>query len=166
MTKPKQEAQRTALEGYDFSGSKYGNEDRRNAVVNYQVHGSYKKTAEVTGIPASTIRGWAKSDWWLDVSTTVRAETDDKVRAKMLQIVDSAQDRVLEALPEASAAQAATVMGISFDKVRILDNQPTVITQGSSGGIQAQLEELSTQLTEQDRKAEAKVVREQKKDEE
>ena len=166
MTKRNQETQMTALEGCDFSGSKYGNEDRRSAVLNYQLPGSYKKTAEVTGIPASTIRGWAKSDWWLDVSTTVRAETDDKVRAKMLQIVDSAQDRVLEALPEASAAQAATVMGISFDKVRILDNQPTVITQGSSGGIQAQLEELSTQLTEQDRKAEAKVVREQKKDEE
>ena len=135
-------------------------------MVNYQLYGSYKKTAEVTGIPASTIRGWAKTDWWLDVSTTVRAETDDKVRAKMLQIVDSAQDRVLEALPEASAAQAATVMGISFDKVRILDNQPTAITQESSGGIQAKLQELSRQLTEQDRKAEAKVVREQKKDEE
>ena len=77
-------ARSTALENYDFAGSKYGNEDRINAVVSYLINGTCTKAEKSTGIPASTIRTWTKSDWWQPVTAEVRSEKEEEFRAACL----------------------------------------------------------------------------------
>ncbi|MCZ6686989.1 MAG: hypothetical protein O7C69_04730, partial [Gammaproteobacteria bacterium] len=46
-------------------GSKYTDEDRRRAVIEYCVHGVMSKVVKITGIPDTTLAHWKnKSDWW------------------------------------------------------------------------------------------------------
>ena len=56
------------------SGSKYSDEDRRRAVVEYFVAGNMKLVAERTGIPRTTLNGWKQSDWWDELLVTLRHE--------------------------------------------------------------------------------------------
>jgi hypothetical protein len=161
----------TALQGQDFSGSKYGNEDRINAVVSYLINGTYTKAEKATGIPASTIRTWAKSEWWQQLSVEVRALKEEEFRAGFSRLIDAGIARTEDALLEGEiklvktkegyeerrvpvgAKDATTIAAIAYDKLRLSENLPTAITQSeSSKSLQAQLEELSDRLNEREKK--------------
>jgi len=65
--------------------SKYSDEDRRRAVIEYSVSGLMTKVSEVTGIPDTTLATWKnKSDWWDDLVVAVRNETKDIILAQNL----------------------------------------------------------------------------------
>jgi len=88
----------TVFDGCDFSGSKYSNEDRMNAVANYLAHGTFTKASKATGVPASTIRGWTKTEWWDALTAQLRSETDDRMRAEYTQIIHEGNRVALEGL--------------------------------------------------------------------
>jgi hypothetical protein len=61
--------------------SKYTDEDRRKAVVEYCVSGVMTKVSDATGIPDTTLCTWKnKSDWWDDLVATVRSEIDEQLQ--------------------------------------------------------------------------------------
>jgi len=65
--------------------SKYSDEERRRAVVEYSVSGLMTKVAAVTGIPDTTLATWKnKTDWWDDLVVSVRNETKDIILAQNL----------------------------------------------------------------------------------
>ncbi len=81
------------------SRSKYTDEDRRRAVVEYCVSGNMLKVSKVTGIPDTTLATWKnKSPWWDDEVATVRDEISEQILAQNLQIATKAGERVLDAL--------------------------------------------------------------------
>jgi len=130
------------------SGSKYSDEDRRKAVVEYCVLGNTKQVAKTTGIPRTTINDWKKTDWWDEESVKVRHEINDQILAQNMHIATKAGERVLDSLVNGdeklvwdktkckyvikrvkpSGKDAAVIGGISQDKARVQQSLPTSIT--------------------------------------
>jgi hypothetical protein len=182
MDDSKQETYSSALQGYTFAGSKYTNEQRIDAVVNYMVLGTLSKASEACGIPLTTLYDWKKTEWWEPLAVEARNEKEDEHHAAFSRIIDKATKRVEDALEHGEtklvktkngyeerrvpvgAKDSLMIAAISYDKKRLSENLPTSITQSDTGkSIQAQLEELSERVQEQERLANAKLVSEQKK---
>lgn len=134
-------------------GSKYTDEQRREAVIEYGIHGNMAKVAEVTGIPDSTLSHWKHhSDWWVTLLGEVRNEISDRILPQNLQIAERANERVLDSLENGDeklvwdkekkehvikrvkpgAYQSMLVSGISQDKARTQMGLPTSITSNES----------------------------------
>ena len=79
-------------------GSKYSNEDRRKAVVEYCTAGNITKVAVNTGIPRTTLNDWTRSEWWDELVVEVRHEINDRILANNLEIATKAGERVLDSL--------------------------------------------------------------------
>lgn len=142
--------------GMDISvegGSKYTNQQRREAVVEYGIHGNMTKVAEVTGIPETTLAYWKnKTDWWVTVFAEVCSEISDRILPQNLQIAESANERVLDSLANGdekliwdkakgehvikrvkpTGKEASVMGGIAQDKARVQMNLPTSITDNRS----------------------------------
>lgn len=150
--------------------SKYSDEDRRKAVVEYCTAGNITKVATNTGIPRTTLNDWVKSDWWEEVVVEVRHEINDQILANNLEIAQKAGERVLDSLENGdekliwdkekgehvikrvkpTGKDASVIGGISQDKARVQLGMPTSI-QGKSESMQElarQFEELSRQRNE------------------
>jgi len=142
--------------GTDISvekGSKYTNQQRREAVVEYGIHGNMTKVAEVTGIPETTLAYWKnKTDWWVTVFAEVCSEISGRILPQNLQIAERANERVLDSLENGdekliwdkakgehvikrvkpTGKEASVMGGIAQDKARVQMNLPTTITDNRS----------------------------------
>ena len=79
-------------------------------------------------IRATLVEGdWKNKDWWIETVAWIREENDDKILASAAVIIDLAQARTIEAMPEATAAQASIIGATWVDKGRLIRNQATVI---------------------------------------
>lgn len=95
---------------------KYSQDDKQRALLLLAANnGNVLKTSQDTGIPRETIRDWAKQ-------AQPNAPHDAKTAAtsRYLKGLGKAKElalgRVIEALPNANAVQAATTLGILHDK--------------------------------------------------
>ena len=158
--------------------SKYTDDQRRQAVVEYCVSGLMTKVSDSTGIPETTLATWKnQSDWWDDLVVAVRSEINEVILAQNMEIAQKAGERVLDSLENGDeklvwdkekkehvikrvkpgAYHSMLVSGISQDKARTQQNLPTAIS-GKGEDIQAltkqfnelarQNKELSKQWTE------------------
>ncbi len=103
-------------------------EQKQQAAIEYEVTGSFTKTSKALSIPKQTIHNWSKEEWWVELTSQVRTEKTKQHRAKYSHILDLAQDRMVEDLPNATAQQASVIGGIAFDKLRLIDNLATSIS--------------------------------------
>ena len=117
------------------TGSKYSDQDRTQAAIQYAITGSLTKTSKTTDIPKGTLHAWKESEWWVEITEQVRTENASKHRAQYSKLVDEAQAQARKALPQATALQAMTIAGIATDKLYRADNLPSTLT-GSVGSIQ------------------------------
>ena len=124
-------------------GSKYSDVQRTEAAIQYEIIGSYRKTAQAVGIPENTLRDWSKKEWWVEVCVIVRDENTQRMRSRYAKIVNKAQAQTLKKLPEATAQQASIVGAVAFDKIRLIDNQPTSITTQDNRALAEVCRELS-----------------------
>ena len=61
-------------------GSKYSDNERRRAVVEFYVHGNMIKVSEITGIPDTTLATWKNhADWWDEMVAEVREEISEEI---------------------------------------------------------------------------------------
>jgi len=124
------------------SGSKYTDEQRTQAAIQYAIEGNLKKIEREQGIPNTTLSHWRlHSDWWDEAVARVRAEKADEHIAQYLQTVSVAQEITLAKLPEASAAQAHLIACQATDKAQLLMGLPTSI-RGDSSTVQALADEF------------------------
>jgi len=170
----------TALQEYNFAGSKYTNEQRIEAVVNYMVQGTLSKASESCGIPLTTLYDWKQTEWWEALAEEVRSQKEEEHHAGFSRIIEAAIKRVEDALEHGDtklvktkdgyeerrvpvgAKDALMISAISYDKKRLSENLPTSIsTSTGTQGIQARLEEIADQMLELERLDEAKLVSEQ-----
>ena len=130
-------------------GSKYTDDQKAEAAIQYAILGNMKKVAKATGIPRTTIIGWKKADWWDDLVAKVRTEKTEEQIAMYSQIVDKAQRVTLEKLPSASPAQASIIAATATDKGRLLTNLPTSISGNlDTRALAEQCKELSRTMRE------------------
>lgn len=137
-------------------GSKYTDEDRRRAVIEYFVTGNMKQVSMNMGIPRQTLVSWKDSDWWDGLIGEVRHEKGDEFDANLTRLIDSsfeqAQDRVengdyrvnkegkLIRVP--MGGRDLVIAGATvYDKQRLHRNEPTSIS-GKSEGIEALTEKF------------------------
>ena len=80
------------------SGSKYSDEDRRRAVVEYCVKGVMSKVAERTGIPETTLSSWKRQEWWEAECAAVRSQINEQIFAQNLEVALKANEEVMDRL--------------------------------------------------------------------
>ncbi len=155
-------------------GSKYTDEDRRRAVVEYCTIGNMTKVASSMNIPRTTLSTWLKTEWWDELVVEVRQEINERILSQNLQIATRAGERVLDSLENGdeklvwdkdkgqhvikrvkpSGKDSMVMSGISQDKARLQLNLPTSIS--SNVGSDKQMEELMEQFREISRSYEEK----------
>jgi hypothetical protein len=134
-----------ALTDCNFSGSKYGIQERIKVAVAFLIHGNVSRSSEATGIPKTTTRDWRNTEWWDPLSDEVRAEKEHEFQAGFSRIVESAIGQIEDRLEHGdvrlvktgsgheprrvpvSAKDATMVAAISYDKLRLSLNLPTSI---------------------------------------
>jgi len=121
--------------------TQYSNEIKDSAAVLYAIKGNYQIVANTLDIPYDTVYYWGKNyDRWDEVIKEVQSEKTQELRAKYVEVCDLAIEQAKAKMSEASSQQAATISGIFFDKVRVIDGMPTSIK--SDGGTQALLKQF------------------------
>ena len=79
------------------TGSKYSDDDRRQAVVEYCVHGVMSKVSDTTAISETTLSHWKnKSDWWDNAVAEVRSEINEQILAQNLTNAMKAGDELAD----------------------------------------------------------------------
>ena len=110
-------------------GSKYTDQQRTEAAIQYAITGSLTKTQQATGIPHNTMSYWKKESWWVEAIDKVRHEKADEHRAMYSQLVEAAQAKALELLPSTKCAKTAMLVAcMGTDKVRLHDGLATSIS--------------------------------------
>jgi hypothetical protein len=126
-------------------GSQYTNEQRIQAATTFLTLGNIQKTSEAVNIPKRTLQDWRNTEWWIELINRIRAEKKDEFDAGFTRIIEKCTKTIENQLDsgEVKARDAATIMGISFDKRQILNLQPTSITAKTTdiNHLQAQFEE-------------------------
>ena len=145
------------------TGSKYTDEDRRQAVVLYLTLGTNTAVAKELGCGQTTISNWRRTDWWEQESVRVCQEIEDEFRAKLRKVALKGAERALTCIEEGTVTgkESMVMSGIAYDKLRLSENRPTSISANAGGGIQAKLEEIADRMLEQERLEKAKLVSEQ-----
>lgn len=139
-------------------GSKYTDDQRREAAVQYAIEGSLRSVERSLNIPNQTLNDWRKSEWWDSIVVQVRAENQDKHIARYHELTSESLDLALEGIREldgkslkAGDIKALVVTGATAtDKARLLMNQPTSISAKAEGmtELAAQFKALSQQWEE------------------
>jgi len=124
-------------------GSKYTHNQKAEAAIQFAILGNMKKVAKATGIPRTTIVGWKKQDWWVELVGTIQDGKAEEHRAMYVQIIDKAQKQTLKALPKANAAQANLIACQATDKIRLHDGMPTSISSQDNRELAEVCKELS-----------------------
>ena len=137
-------------------GSKYTDEQRREAAILFATKGNISATSTALDIPRTTIGTWTKEDWWDQIVSEVRQEKADEHIANYHALVTEGQRIALEKLPEASARDAMIIAATATDKARLLLNQPTSISGKHEG--MTELMRQFEQLADSYREKQANVV--------
>lgn len=140
-------------------GSKYSDEDRRRAAIEYALLGSVKKVSQTTGIPVGTLHSWRHTDWWHTVLAEVQTEKEALILAKNTEIIESSLSELHDRITKGdyvfnkagemvrrpmSGKDLAIVGGVSFDKRRLSLNLPTSIN--ASGGTTDAIKKLAAEF--------------------
>lgn len=90
----------------------------------YNLYRNASQVSRETGVPVSTVTHWIrnKEKYTADIQSYDQRlqKTQDQLMEAMGFVGQEALQQVHKKLPEASAAQAATIYGILFDKQQIL----------------------------------------------
>lgn len=114
--------------------------------------GNYAETERAIGVPAETVRQWAKG---ASVSDAVFADYAAKKAGRATATVRALNARLAEALFDESKIESArygelvTAYGVTFDKLRLMDAQPTQITESRNDAeLRAQVKALLAEFRE------------------
>lgn len=150
------------------SGSKYTDEDRRNAAMEYVMKGSLTAVERSTNIPKTTLSDWKQTEWWNELAIQAEALVEERIRAGANSIVDRCINETLDRVENGDhvldkegnikrvpmkGRDAAVVGAMWYDKRRLSLNLPTSIS--SSSGHKKLMDDLAAEfkrLSEQNRR--------------
>lgn len=108
---------------------RYTDDERAAALAALAANGgNVFRTAAQLGIPATTIKNWAKG-----YRHPEAAEMGEQKKGPMADALEAVAWKLLDSIPskiaKATLAQVSTSMGISIDKARLLRGEPTNIEE-------------------------------------
>ena len=106
---------------------RYSDAIREQAAIEYAVCGSLRQVSKALDINENTLSTWKQNGSMDETIAKVHGEKTNELRAKYVDVCELAIDHTKKTLPEATPAQSAVISGVFFDKVRLIDNQPTSI---------------------------------------
>ena len=95
--------------------SKYSDEDRRRVVIEYHIHGTQTRVSKITGIPRRTISDWTQTEWFVEQSQAMEAQTEQLILAKNRRIIDASQDELLDRVLNGDHKLVKTKKAIKHD---------------------------------------------------
>ncbi len=133
-------------------------EDKQRAVATYVATGSFTRTAAITGIPESSVRLWAKQDWWdEEVRRADRLDTDE-LKTVFTKIAKRATEELVDRIEHGDEVitkdgtpvrkkiggkDLAVISGISADqRKKQLDAPHLVATQNSQEKLLSLMEQF------------------------
>jgi hypothetical protein len=119
------------------AGSHYSDQQRREAVLCYLLHGNWRTVSEATGIPHRTLNDWAMQPWYATLLAEVRAEKGSELEGAFTRIIHKATEHLLDRIKHGdpvmvagqvkrkpvSARDLALVSAITHDKRALARNQ-------------------------------------------
>jgi hypothetical protein len=120
------------------AGSRYTDQQRREAILLFLLHGTWRKVAELARIPQRTLNDWALQPWFGTLLAEVRAEKGNELDGGFTRIIHEATEQLLDRLKNGdavviggkvhrkpiSARDLALVTAITYDKRALARNQP------------------------------------------
>jgi len=125
-----------------MQGSHYSDEQRRQAVVLYALHGNLERVSEQSAIPQQTLSAWKQTQWWETITSELRSAVTDSVVAKAEALLHQSLDAIGDRLQNGDTVSfadgdrkvpiklrdAALTFTMLFDKRQIALRQPTSIS--------------------------------------
>lgn len=144
---------------------RYTDQDVINAIALYRLYHNYEEVSRELRIPAPTIHDWVNNRHGMqDRIDFLSKRVDDAAKrmyGNMQYVMDEALQQIHRRLGDASAAQAATIFGILFDKQQVmLGNQAQQTTNNiyiDTGGMSDE-DKLMLMQRALDRKREAEAL--------
>jgi transposase-like protein len=144
------------------AGSRYSDEQRREAVAHYVLLGNWRRVAEATGIPQRTLHDWSTQPWFGTLLAEVRAEKAVELDGVYTRIIDKATTELLDRLERGdpyivggevkrkpvSARDLALVAAITFDKRQASRDLPAPTRPIGMDEFWARLEERGQRMRE------------------
>lgn len=127
----------------------YPDAKRIEVVTLFACLGNPLTISELANVPVHTIREWSKTPWFKELLEEIRTENNEKLDAKFTQIVEKAQDCILERIENGDsvlkrsgevvkvplkARDLAAIGSLTVDKRQIIRNKPTSISQSVESG--------------------------------
>jgi hypothetical protein len=120
------------------AGSRYSDQQRREAVTLYVLHGNWKRVSEICHIPERTLNDWSIQPWFATMLAELRAEKGAELDGIYTRILDEATEQLLDRVKHGdpilvkgqirrkpvSARDLALVAAITFDKRQLCRNLP------------------------------------------
>lgn len=108
---------------------RYSDEDRANALAALAANeGNVNHTANQLGIPAKTLESWAKGQRHPEA-----AQLCEEKKPELADALEEVARKLADAMPgkvaDAGLRDTAIALGIAVDKMRLLREAPTSITQ-------------------------------------
>jgi transposase-like protein len=132
-----------AKPGRKKGSQSHSNEDKSRGVSAYVSTGSFTKASSITGIPETTLRFWAKQDWWSEESHRANQADADELKSTATRIAKRAfvelEDRLENGevvfdkegnanVKKVSARDAAIIAAVAIDKRKVLLDQPNQVS--------------------------------------
>ena len=152
------------------TGSKYTDEQRKQAAVQYAITGLLTAVSKDTGIPETTLSAWMRSEWAHELIAEVRSEKQNEhialyheLTTKSLKKAEKGISKLKAKGLKAGDIKALVITGAAAtDKARLLLNQPTSIS-GKSEGI-PELIEIFRKVSQENKAFNESVVSTQHKE--
>lgn len=153
--------------GMTMQGSHYSEEQRRQAVVAYEIHGSLEKASEATSIPATTIGDWKRTDWWDHVTVELRAQVSARIGSNITRILEKTLTHLDDRIDNGDVVLSkdgeqrripmkgrdlAVTGAILFDKRQLLMNRATSISENRT------VDGLATEMLAAFKQAQERVI--------
>ncbi len=121
-------------------------EKKVEAAAIYAVTGSIQRTAELSGVPYDTVKGWRQTDEFKALLREVWEENNEKIDAKFTEIIEKSLEQVLDRVENGdfrlngkgelkrvpvSAKDLSLVQAINTDKRQLLRGLPTSRSEGA-----------------------------------
>lgn len=135
-----------------MSKRSYTLEDQYRAAAAVVGSGSVEGASRQTGIPASTIRTWSQGEEFRTFCQEIRAKYGDEIKGNLAQIVKEGTDQIRDRIKDGdyivqthgenkgemirrpmSGRDLTIAAGTAFDKLRVLEGQPTQIIRQEDG---------------------------------
>jgi hypothetical protein len=120
------------------AGSHYSDQQRREAVGLYVLHGNWRRVSELAHIPERTLNDWSIQPWFATMLAELRAEKSAELDGIYTRILNEATEQLLDRVKHGdpvlikdqikrkpvSARDLALVAAITFDKRQLGRNLP------------------------------------------